>query len=156
MLRRKQILTTAAIVAASAVPASSAVADQVVQPPDARDAVAHRGLYEVDRAPYSLDRDYGSPDAYAAAEQGLSDSDRGPYVLDRDYGSSDAADAARDLPSVQIPVSSIEVRQPSPGFDWGDAGIGAAGMLAVFSLASGVALLVSNRRRRRGLRAVTH
>jgi len=157
MLRRNKILTTAALVAASAVPASSAMADQVVQPPDARDAAQHRGLYEVDRAPQSLGRNWGSPDAADAAEhRGLYEADRGPYVLDREYGSPDAADARRDLPPANVRAPIVEVSERSGGFDWGDAGIGAAGMLALLSIAAGSALLVSGRRRRRGFQAVTH
>jgi uncharacterized iron-regulated membrane protein len=43
----------------------------------------------------------------------------------------------------------VEIRQaPGSGFDWGDAGIGAAGMLALFSIAGGLALLAGARRRR--------
>ncbi|HZN88868.1 MAG TPA: hypothetical protein VFB44_07825 [Thermoleophilaceae bacterium] len=41
-----------------------------------------------------------------------------------------------------------QVPEASPGFDWGDAGIGAAGMLALFSMAAGSALLVTGHRRR--------
>jgi hypothetical protein len=157
MSRRNQMLISAALLVACAVPASSAMADQVVQSPDARDAAEHRGLYEVDRAQQSLSRNYGSPDAADAANhRGLYELSRGPYALDREYGSPDAADAARDLPAVRIPAPTVEVREPSGGFDWGDAGIGAAGMLALLSLAAGSALLVSTRRRRRGFQAVTH
>ena len=39
--------------------------------------------------------------------------------------------------------------QPSGGFDWGDAGIGAAAVLALMAIATGVALEVSRRRRPR-------
>jgi hypothetical protein len=35
------------------------------------------------------------------------------------------------------------------GFDWGDAGIGAAGMLALIALASATLVIASNRRRGR-------
>ena len=38
------------------------------------------------------------------------------------------------------------------GFDWGDAGIGAAGMLALFSIAAGSALMLTGRKRRRGVK----
>ena len=107
----------------------------------------------------------------------------GPYVLDRDYGSPDAVDAARDLPTAQVPAQTqpgpytdsertlvdspevqqtldrirseirpvVEVSSSSGGFDWGDAGIGAAGMLALFSIAAGSALLLTTRKRRQGI-----
>ena len=162
MLRLSHILTTAALVAVCAVPASAAESEQYrssyqpvppsdtgqdLRSPDAVDAAQHRGLYASDRGAYVLNRDYGSPDAVDAAPQ---PANRGSYVLNRDYGSPDAVDAARDLPPVQMPV--IEARNvPSSGFDWGDAGIGAAGMLALFSIAGGAALLLTGRRRGHGI-----
>jgi hypothetical protein len=182
MLRLSHILTTAALVAVCAAPASAATFEQLhssdrndgaskatadtgwrssyqpappsttgqgqdLRSPDAVDAAAHRGLYANDRGAYVLNRDYGSPDALDAAPQPAG---QGSYVLNRDYGSPDAVDAARDLPPVQIPV--LEARDvPSSGFDWGDAGIGAAGMLALFSIAAGSALLLTSRRRRHGI-----
>ena len=182
MLRLSHILTTAALVAVCAAPASAATFEQLhgsdksdgaskaaadtgwrssyqpvppsntgqgqdLRSPDAVDAAQHRGLYASHPDAYVLNRDYGSPDALDAAPQ---PANRGSYVLNRDYGSPDAVDAARDLPPVQIPV--IEARNtPSSGFDWGDAGIGAAGMLALFSIAGGAALLLTGRRRRHGI-----
>ena len=56
----------------------------------------------------------------------------------------------RETPTV------VAVHEPSGGFDWGDAGIGAAGMLALFSIAGGSALLLSGRKRRRGVDVATH
>src|SRR5215207_9116945 len=165
MLRLSHILTTAALVAVCAAPASAATFEQLhandqndgaskaaahgqdLRSPDAVDAAQHRGLYANDRGAYVLNRDYGSPDALDAAPQ---PADRGAYALNRDYGSPDAVDAARDLPPVQIPV--LEARNaPSSGFDWGDAGIGAAGMLALFRIAAGSTLLLTVRRRRHGI-----
>ncbi len=49
-------------------------------------------------------------------------------------------------------VRTIQVAERPGGFDWGDAGIGAAGMLALFSIAVGSTLLVVGRRRRRGFK----
>jgi hypothetical protein len=43
------------------------------------------------------------------------------------------------------PVRVIEA--PGSGFDWGDAGIGAAGGLAIIAIAGGVAVLGTSRRR---------
>jgi hypothetical protein len=165
MLRLSHILTTAALVAVCAAPASAATFEQLhandqndgaskaaaqaqdLRSPDAVDAAQHRGLYANDRGAYVLNRDYGSPDALDAAPEPAGP---GSYVLNRDYGSPDAADAARDLPPVQTAV--LEPRDVSSGgFDWGDAGIGAAGMLALFSIAAGSALLLTARRRRHGI-----
>lgn len=136
------ILTTAAVMAVIAGPASAAtyedkfrssnqpapaepVGGQDLRSPDAVDAAAQRGLY----APQT---------------------ERGPYALNRNYGSPDAADAARDLPPVQVPVVAAQ-SNPSGGFDWGDAGIGAAGIIGLFSIAGACALMLSGRRRRHGL-----
>ena len=164
MLRLSHILTTAALVAVCAAPASAATSEQFrssyqpapasntgqgqdLRSPDAVDAAQHRGLYASRTGSYVLNRDYGSPDALDAAPQ---PADHGSYVLNRDYGSPDAVDAARDLPPVQTAV--LEPRDASSGgFDWGDAGIGAAGMLALFSIAGGAALLLTGRRRRHGI-----
>jgi hypothetical protein len=78
-------------------------------------------------------------------------------VLNRDWGSPDAVDAARDLPPVQLPTPVIEVKgNPSSGFDWGDAGIGAAGMFALFGFAGGLALLLTGRKRRHGMGVATN
>lgn len=140
------ILTTAALLAVCAAPASAATYEekfrtsyqaapaaptggQDLRSPDAVDAAAHRGLYETD-------------------------GERGSYVLNRDYGSPDAVDAARDLPPVQAPVVAAS-SNPSGGFDWGDAGIGAAGMLGLFGIAGGCALMVAGRKRRHGLSVTT-
>jgi hypothetical protein len=153
MIRRRHILTTAALLAVCATPASAATYEDL-RSPDAVDAAAHRGLYETDKGPQVLNREYGSPDAAdAAAHRGLYETDKGPYTLNREYGSPDAVDAARDLPPAQIPAPVVEVKgSPASGFDWGDAGIGAAGILGLFSIAAGVGLLLTARKRRQGLR----
>jgi hypothetical protein len=150
MLRRNIILTTAAVLAVSAVPASAQTYDDL-RSPDAKDAAREAG------AATEPSQDLRPPDVKdGAAGRGPYADDRGPYVLERSYGSPDAADAARDPSPAQIPAPVVEVRETPDGFSWGDAGIGAAGMLALFSIAAGSALLVAGRRRRRGLRVSTH
>jgi hypothetical protein len=68
-----------------------------------------------------------------------------------DLRSADAQDAAANprLRSYRTPTI-IEVASPtapsSSGFDWGDAGIGAAGTLAVIAIAAGGTVLVIRRR----------
>ena len=136
MLRLSHILTTAALVAVCAAPASAATFEQLNS-----DSSQSQG------EAYVLNRDYGSPDALDAAPQPAGSDE---YVLNRDYGSPDAVDAARDLPPVQTAV--LEARDVSSGgFDWADAGIGAVGMLALFSIAGGTALLLTGRSRRHGV-----
>ncbi len=101
MLRRSHILTTAALLAVCAVPASAApyedlrsggaAANSDVAPPPSSIAASAADEYQ----------DLRSPDTVDAAEQrGLHEADRSPYALNRGYGSPDAADAARDLPPV--------------------------------------------------------
>ena len=138
MRRTQLIITTAALVAACAVPATAAAQGQDLRSPDTRDAAAAAELqgYQDLRSP-------DARDAAAAAElQGY-----------QDLRSPDARDAART--PVEIPTPVIEVREvPGSGFDWGDAGIGAAGMLALFSIAAGLGLMVG--RRRRGFQVPAH
>ena len=158
MLRLSYILTTAALVAVCAAPASAATFEQL-HPSDQNDGASKatadtgwRSSYQpVPPSKTGQGQDLRSPDTVDAAQhRGLYAADRGAYVLNRDYGSPDAVDAARDLPPVQTAV--LEARDVSSGgFDWGDAGIGAAGMLAIFSIAAGSALLLTGRKRRHGI-----
>ena len=63
-----------------------------------------------------------------------------------DLRSPDARAAAAD-PRAQSYATPTVIRVGSDGgFDWGDAGIGAGGMLAVLALAGGGFVLVSRRR----------
>jgi hypothetical protein len=184
MIRRSHILTTAALLAVCATPASAATYESLHStaegaPPPSSLAASAASEYEQLRSEatselgraygspdaadaareaagseqYVLDRGFGSPDAADAA--GAVPADDGTYVLDRKFGSPDAVDAARDLPPVSVPTSVVEVRGPSGGFDWGDAGIGAAGMLGLFSIAAGSALLLVGRKRRQGVSVAT-
>ena len=133
MLRRSHILTSAAVLAISVVPGSAlAMPDQPVPPSSIAQSTGQT---------YS---DLRSPDARDAAIQATE-----PQVA-QDLRSPDARDVGRVSPPVQQPV--VEIREvPSNGFDWGDAGIGAAGILAMLSIAAGFTLLVGTRRRRRGV-----
>jgi hypothetical protein len=67
-----------------------------------------------------------------------------------DLRSPDAVDAADGRSASQAP-SVMVVRLPGPshagrGMDWGDAGIGAGGALAVLALSAGGAVVVQRRR----------
>jgi hypothetical protein len=152
MSRRSHILTTAALLAVCATPASAAPYESVSEPPPPSSIAAGAGAagdYQTLRG----SQDLRSPDAVdATAHRGLYEAEQGPYALSRDYGSPDAVDAARDLPPVQIPAPVVTATgSPSGGFDWGDASIGAAGMLGMFGIAAGSALLLTSRKRRRHL-----
>jgi hypothetical protein len=114
---------------------------QDLRSPDARDAA----LQEPKSTP-QMAQDLRSPDARDAALQ----EPKSTPQMAQDLRSPDARDAGRVTPPVQQPV--VEIREVSEhGFDWGDAGIGAAGIVAMFSIATGLTLLLGSRRRRRGV-----
>jgi hypothetical protein len=176
MLRRSHILTAVALLAVCVapgyavampnepVPPPSSIAQSAGQAyddlrsPDARDAALEAAKTEVAqdlRSPDARDaaleaaktevaQDLRSPDARDAAAQAAE------TQVAQDLRSPDARDAGRISPPVQTPV--VEIREvPENGFDWGDAGIGAAGILAMLSIAAGFTLLLVSRRRRRGV-----
>jgi hypothetical protein len=172
MLRRSHILTAVAVLAMCIVPGFAyAMPDQPVDPgqayqdlrsPDARDAAQPVQQVAQDlRSPDARDaagtyaepvtqvaQDLRSPDARDAAEAAK-------IELAQDLRSPDARDAA--LPDVPAPDTVVEIREvPSSGFDWGDAGIGAAGLLALLSIAGGLTLMVTTRRRRHGSEMPAH
>ncbi len=160
MRRTQLIITTAALVATCAVPATAAAQSQDLRSPDARDAAtaAEAQSYQDLRSPDARDAataseprqysDLRSPDAR--------DAGRTPDTsVAQDLRSPDARDAGRT--PVEVPTPVVEIREvPGSGFDWGDAGIGAAGMLALFSIAAGLALMAGGRRRRRGFHIPAH
>jgi hypothetical protein len=192
MLRRRHILTTAALLAVCATPASAvpyealraggpgasgdappapssiaaSAADeyQDLRSPDAVDAAEHRGLYAADPDQYALNRDYGSPDAADAARDlpsapSVTHAGPGPYTDSqrRLVESPEVQDMVRRaISEISETPTLTTVHVPSGGFDWGDAGIGAAAALALFSIAGGSALMLSGRRRRRSVGVATH
>jgi hypothetical protein len=94
-------------------------------------------------------QDLRSPDAVDAAQTALA---RGHDQQAQDNRSPDARDAAQGRGTFTAPsVTVVKVTQPtettSGGFDWGDAGIGAGGVLALVLIATGGALMVTHRRR---------
>jgi hypothetical protein len=138
-MRHTQLITTAALVAACAAPTAAVAQSQDLRSPDTKDAAAaaKAGDYQDLRSP-------DTKDAAAAANAG-------DY---QDLRSPDSRDAGR--PPVQIPTNVVTVDQPSTGFDWGDAGIGAAGMLALLSIGVGLTMGIVQSRRRRGPSAMAH
>jgi hypothetical protein len=106
------------------------------------------------RSPDARDAARDLPDQVAPPPSSITASSRADH---QDLRSADARDAARDLPPIESPAAVVQVRDPQEsGFDWGDAGIGAAAMVALFSIAAGAALLVTGRRRGRSARVATH
>jgi hypothetical protein len=93
--------------------------------------------------------DLRSPDAVDAAN---AVTQRAHDQQVQDYRSPDAADVAQGRGTFTAPrVTVVKVTQPSQvtsgGFDWGDAGIGAGGVLALILIAVGGSLMVTHRRR---------
>jgi hypothetical protein len=156
-MQRTQLITTAALVAACAAPATAAAQNQDLRSPDTRDAAAAAAqqpgeyVYSSDaaseKARTQISQDLRSPDARDAGTPNT-------QVARQDLRSPDARDAGR--PPVQVPTPIVEIRQAPGGFDWADAGIGAAGMLALFGIAAGLALMAGGRRRRRGVQVAAH
>jgi len=91
----------------------------------------------------SAQQDLRSPDARDASPVSH------PPVVAVDVRSPDARDAAANpgLRSYRTPVV-VETRSSS-GFDWGDAGIGAGGMLGLVAIAAGGTFVVTRRRQGR-------
>ena len=138
MPRRSHILTTTALLAVCAAPASAATYEDLhdTAPPPSSIATPAEDGYQ----------DLRSPDAKDAA---------------RDAASGETL----DMPRVHYPTPEVATEPPAPivtvtespsgGFDWGDAGIGAAGMGALFGIAGGSALLLIGRKRRQDVRVAT-
>ena len=140
MLRYSHILTAVALLAVCVAPgyAVAMPADSVPPPPS---SIAQSAGEAYD--------DLRSPDARDAAVQAAE------TQVAQDLRSPDAREAGRISPPVQTPV--VEVREvPANGFDWGDAGIGAAGILAMLSIAAGLTLMLGARRRRRAVQVPAH
>jgi hypothetical protein len=158
MLRRSHILTAVAVLAMCIVPGFAyGMPDQPVPPPSSIAESAGQAYQDL-RSPDARDaatpdvsqvaQDLRSPDAKDAATPDT------PQVA-QDLRSPDARDAG--LPEAPTLDTVVEIREvPSSGFDWGDAGIGAAGILALLSIAGGLTLMVTTRRRRGGSEMPAH
>jgi hypothetical protein len=106
------------------------------------------------------EQDLRSPDAIAAGQpKPLQTQDyRTPDAVNPFEGTTDlrAPDNRFGQPTgVPMPVRVRIVEVPSSGFAWGDAGIGAAGMLAVVMLAAGIGMAGVHHRRARRFTATT-
>jgi hypothetical protein len=112
--------------------------------PDARDSARN-----VTNQPSILNgRDLVSPDARDSARKIST-------VPQTDLRSPDARDVANNPVAtyqpgrVPQPAQPTVLQVPDNEFNWGDAGIGAAGMLALLALIGGTLMITSHRRRDR-------
>jgi len=91
--------------------------------------------------------DLRSPDARNGAP-------RAQTLQAQDLRSPDARTGATSAQTSQVQAPSapqvVSTETTSSAFQWDDAGIGAAGMLALMSLGAGAVLLLGRHRRRRG------
>jgi hypothetical protein len=138
MLRIHRFTTTSAV--AIALCAASPAAAQALISPDAIDAGVASKPQVVQK------QDQRSPDAATPFESTIDK--RSPDVR---YGQPNGA----PVPTVTLAPTRVRVVEvPSSGFEWGDAGIGAAGMLALVLVGVGVGM-AGLHRRTRGLKATT-
>jgi len=126
MLRIHRFSTTAAVAIALCAAAPAAAQTQDLRSPDSVAAGEPK-------APQS--QDYRAPDAV------------NPVEPTTDLRSPDNRLGQPTGGPVPARVRIVEI--PSSGFRWGDAGIGAAGMLAIVMLGVGVAMTAAHHRRGR-------
>ena len=124
MLTLKRFGVTTMMVASVAMPATAAAQGQDLRSPDR----------QVPSAPAQT-QDLRNADRRAAAPVQAQD------LRNADRRSPLTVDAAPAEASV---VTAIEV--PGDGFDWADAGIGAAGGFAILAIVAGFAMAVTHRR----------
>ena len=91
-----------------------------------------------------------SPDALDAGDKGR------PNVTTPDLRAPDnrfGQPTGDTVVPLHMPTRVRIVEVPSSGFEWGDAGIGAAGMLGIVALGAGAGLAGAQRRRSRRITA---
>jgi hypothetical protein len=152
MRRLINITLTTMVVTAGITSAAAAQNYNDLRSPDARDSARH----------VSTVTDLRSPDARDAARHTWLVTDLGspargavPHTSALTYlRSPDARDSAR-TPAVSYQPGRVPIVQPqqpvlqvsSSAINWGDVGIGAAGMLALIAIVAGALTIVSHRRR---------
>jgi hypothetical protein len=132
MLRGK--LTTALLIAAAVWPSG---ANARIDPP-----VLPTALPTVEASPPQDLRSPDARDAALAADTSPAHDQRSPNAREPFPGAAVGPGESAGMPASH-PAPSV-----SEGFGWSEAGIGAAAMLALVSLASGTLLLVGRSRRR--------
>ena len=126
MLTLKQVAVTAVLTASIAMPATAAAQGQDLRNPDRRAPEAPAQTQDL-RNP-----DRRAPEA-PAQTQDLRNPDR-------------RAPGTDEITPVDVPaVTAIEL--PADRFEWGDAGIGAAGAVGLLAMLVGLTLAVTHRRR---------
>ena len=87
----------------------------------------------------------GRPDSAPAAEAPAVDGDASAKVdYSKNAAGGDYAPPVSSTPAPPAPVRVVQVGADN-GFDWGDAGIGAGGLLALVAIASGALVAIRHR-----------
>ena len=138
-----RITRTAALALALAAMSAPAALAQDLRSPDTRDASPAE--------PVVLDQDLRSPDTRDASpaepvvrDQDLRNADQRDVTPPQDFRGADAAGAPTQGSAVVV-VRAPEAA-PASGIDWGDAGLGAGGVLGMTLIGLGGTLLVLRRR----------
>ena len=158
-MNHRRLTRSAALgLALTAIAAPAAGAQQDLRSPDTRDAAegyAPPPPSSIAAPADSAYQDLRSPDTRDAAE-GYAPS------TGQDLRSPDTRDYAAGRGTYNSPdVTVVKVPEPAPvssgggGLDWGDAGIGAAGLLGLILVALGGTLAVLHRRQRPAGRPAT-
>jgi hypothetical protein len=140
VLKLKSFGVTAVLAVALAAPATSAAQGQDLRNPDRQFPTAPEQTQDLRNAdnrvagPTSSLAGTVSP---AKPTQDLRNADR------RAPGAGEI-----EVVPVQVPATTT-IALPAEGFDWGDAGIGAAGGIALLAMLAGVATAATHRRRGR-------
>jgi hypothetical protein len=152
-MRKRSATTIATILALTAAGAPAASARPVdFVPASQHSSAAVYSRPDKSMTPTSPPTVSGGASGRAALLRSLSqqESQRGlaAYREGQLAASFDSAGAAANRTSA--PQAIVRVHASQGGFDWGDAGLGAAGGLALSMIAVGGAFAVSGRRSRRG------
>jgi hypothetical protein len=124
VLTFKRLGVIAALVVSLAVPATAAAQGQDLRNPDQQVPTAPQRTQDLRNA------DQQVPTAPQRTQDLRNADQRGPVAVE----------------AVEVPaVTAIEV--PGNGFDWGDAGIGAAGGIALLAMLGGLAMAAVQHRR---------
>ena len=123
-LKRYGVMTV--LVATMAVPTTAAAQGQDLRNPDRRAPVSQTQTQDLRNA------DRRAPDAPAPVQDLRNADRRAPVTVEA---------APVEAPA----VTAIEL--PGDGFDWGDAGIGAAGGTALLAMLAGLGMAAAHRRR---------
>jgi hypothetical protein len=129
VLKLKSFSVTAVLAVSLALPAVSAAQGQDLRNPDRQFPTAPEQTQDLRNA------DRRAPEV-PEPTQDLRNADR------RAPGVGDV-----EVVPVEVPATTT-IEQPADGFDWGDAGIGAAGGIAVLAMLVGLAMAATHRRRR--------